>query len=93
MDLEKLDAVIKNTSLSLNEARKTAQAMKAEIPFTKAVIQVNPKINGSQRHLQCSLRFHDSFAHLAPEALPEPQMQQQIFGIPVPKAFAPPRDF
>jgi len=93
-DLEKLDAVIKDTSLSLEEARKAAQAMKARIPFTKAVIQVNPKIDGSQRRLQCSLRFDDFFTHLAPEASPKPQRQPQIFGVPVPKGFAStPRDF
>jgi hypothetical protein len=68
--------------------------MKARIPFTKAVIQVNPKIDGSQRRLQCSLRFDDFFAHLTPETSPEPQGQPQVFGIPVPKAFASsPRDF
>lgn len=93
-DLEQLDAMIKTPSLSLDEARKAAQAMKARIPFTKAVIQVNPKIDGNQRRLQCSLRFDDFFTYLAPESSPEPQQQPRVFGVPVPKGFASPqRDF
>jgi hypothetical protein len=92
-DLEKLDAIVKDPSLSLEEARKAAQAMKARVPFTKAVIQVNPKIDGNQRRMQCSLRFDDLFTHLAPSASPEPQAQPQVFGVPVPKTFmSPPRD-
>jgi hypothetical protein len=61
--------------------------MKARFPFTKAVIQVNPKIDGSQRRLQCSIRFDDFFAHLAVGARPEPVGQPEVFGIPVPKTF------
>jgi len=92
-DLEKLDKVIKDPSLSLEEARKAAQAMKGRVPFTKAVIQVNPKIDGSQRRLQCSLRFDDFFTHLAPAAPPEPEDQPKVFGVPVPKTFtSSPRD-
>jgi hypothetical protein len=91
-DLEKLDAIIKDPSLSLEEAREAAQAMKERVPFTKAVIQVNPKIDGSQRRLQCSLRFQDFFSQLAPGASSEPQQQPQVFGVPVPKTFtSPPR--
>ena len=91
-DLEKLDAIIKDPSLSLEEAREAAQAMKERVPFTKAVIQVNPKIDGSQRRRQCSLRFQDFFSQLAPGASSEPQQQPQVFGVPVPKTFtSPPR--
>ena len=92
-DLEKLNAVIKDPALSLEEARKAAQAMKARIPFTKAVIQVNPKIDGSQRRLQCSLRFEDFFSRLLPGASPEQQVQPHVFGVPLPKTFkSSPRD-
>jgi hypothetical protein len=92
-DLEKLDAIVKDPSLSLEEARKAAQAMKARVPFTKAIIQVNPKIDGSQRRLQCSLRFEDFFSQLAPNVSPEPQEEPEVFGIPVPKTFPSlPRD-
>lgn len=86
-DLEKLDSIIKNKALSLEEARKEAQRIKSSPPFTEAVIQVNPKIDGSQRRLQCSLRFNDFFAHLAPGADSQPQATPSIFGVPVPKRF------
>lgn len=86
-DLEKLDAVIKDKSLSLEAARARAQAIKSQPPFTAAVIQVNPKIDGSQRRLQCSLRFDDFFRHLAPAASSAPQSQPRVFGVPVPAQF------
>ena len=86
-DLKKLDSIIKDKSLSLEEARSRAQAVKTTPPFTDAVIQVNPKIDSSQRRLQCSLRFDDFFQHLAPKASSEPQPRPQVFGVPVPAAF------
>ena len=86
-DLEKLDAIIKDKSLSLAEARERAKEMKSRPPFTEAVIQVNPKIDGNQRRLQCSLRFDDFFKHLAPAASPEPQKRPEVFGVPVPASF------
>ncbi len=93
-DLERLDAVIKNKALSLEETRKQAQAIKSKPPFTLAVIQVNPKIDSSQRRLQCSLRFAEFFTHLAPQASPEPQQAPRVFGVPVPREFdSAPRQF
>jgi hypothetical protein len=86
-DLEKLDAIIKDKSLSLAEARERAKEIKNRPPFTGAVIQVNPKIDGSHRRLQCSLRFDDFFKHLAPSATPEPQARPEVFGVPVPASF------
>lgn len=83
-DLEKLNAVIKDKSLTLEEGRARAQAIKSKPPFTGSTIQVNPKIDGSQRRLQCSLRFDDFFRYLAPEASPEAQPKPQVFGVPVP---------
>jgi hypothetical protein len=93
-DLEKLDAVIKDKSLSLEATRAAAQAIKSRPPFTEAVIQVNPKIDKSQRRLQCSLRFGDFFTHLAPQAKSEPQPEPRVFGVPIPPHFdSAPRQF
>ncbi len=66
-DLERLDAVIKNKSLTPEEARAAAKKIKNAPPFTSAIIEVNPKIDSkTQRRLQCSLRFDDVFKYLAP---------------------------
>ena len=83
-DLERLNSVIKDKSLSLEEARAEAKRMKSVLPFTEAVMQVNPKINSSQRRLQCSLRFADFFKHLAPDQSPDKQASPKVFGIPIP---------
>ena len=90
-DLERLIAVIKDKSLSLEEARAQDKAIKSQPPFTEAVIQVNPKIDGSQRRLQCSIRFDDFFLHLAPSASKDKMPVAKIFGRPIPPVAAPPR--
>ena len=91
-DLEKLDATVKDKSLSLEEARAAAQKLKNRIPFTKAIIQVNPKLDNKQRRLQCSLRFGDFFHFLAPAAETLRQEKPTIWGTPMPEAFtSPPR--
>ena len=87
-DLERLVAVVKDKSLSLDEARKRAKEMKSKPPFTESVMQVNPKIDGSQRRLQCSVRFEDFFKHLAPKADASREEQPKVFGVAVPKQFA-----
>jgi hypothetical protein len=93
-DLERLDALIKDTSRDAIEVRKAAQAMKRKAPFTEAVIQVNPKIDARQRRLQCSLRFDDFFRQLAPSADRSPTNAPVLFGVPLPPALAsPPRTF
>ena len=84
VDLEKLNMVIKNKSLSIEEARAEAKRIKSRPPFTEAVMQVNPKIDSSQRRLQCSLRFTDFFKYLAVEQTPEKQAAPKVFGIPIP---------
>lgn len=86
-DLEKLDAVVKDKSLSLEEARAEAQKIKRRIPFSKAIMQVNPKIDAHQRRLQCSIRFGDFFHFLAPNADPARQDKPQIWGVPLPDEF------
>jgi len=87
-DLERLDAVVKDKALTLEEARARAQAMKTQPPFTTAVIPLNPNSDRSQRRLQCSLRFDDFFTHLAPGA-PRGRLERpEIFGVPLPGSFA-----
>lgn len=83
-DLDRLLTVIKDDSLTLDEARARAKDIKSGPPFTESVMQVNPKIDASQRRLQCSLRFQDFFTHLAPDADPSPQAAPAVFGIPLP---------
>lgn len=84
-DLEKLDAVIKDRSLSYEEARRQAQAIKRQPPFTGAVITLNPKIDSKiQRRLQCSLSFSDVFKILAPGADAQPQEKPTLWGVAYP---------
>lgn len=83
-DLRKLDAVIKDPRLTLAEARAQAQAIKSKPPFSEAVITVNPKIDRSQRRLQCSLAFRAFFEHLAPAASRERQEAPVIWGKVIP---------
>ena len=93
-DLERLNAVIKNKSLSLEETRAQVQVMKAGAPFNDAVMELNPKIDRSQRRLQCSLAFDDFFDHLAPKAERGILEKPMVFGVPVPRPFASrPRSF
>jgi len=92
-DLQKLDALIKDTGRPVEEIRKLALKMKNAPPFSEAVIQVNPKIDARQRRLQCSLRFTDFFRHLAPGADPQPQARPTLWGVPYPGPIAsPPRE-
>jgi hypothetical protein len=84
-DIEKLAAVIKDRSLSPEEARRLAQEMKARSPFSDSPIVFNPKIDRkSQRRLQCSLRFADVFRLLAPKTDPEPEISPSLWGVPFP---------
>lgn len=82
--LQRLDAVIKDKSLSLEEARARAQAMKSGEPYASSIITLNPKIDRSQRRLQCSLPFDAFFDHLAPDAPRGRLDQPSLFGVPVP---------
>lgn len=88
-DLEKLDAVIKDKSLTPEQARAAAQKMKGTPPFAQAVIELNPKIDSkTQRRLQCSVRFADVFKYLAPAADPKPQEHAALWGVPFPRTVA-----
>ena len=91
-DVEKLDAIVKDKSLSLEQARAQAQALKRKAPFSKAILQVNPKLDAKQRRLQCSIRFGDFFHFLAPTAEPLRQDKPTIWGVAMPGPFkSPPR--
>lgn len=86
-DLERLDAAIKDKSLTPEAARAAAKKMKSAPPFTTAVIEVNPKIDSkTQRRLQCSLRFADVFKYLAPEAEAKRQERPALWGVEFPHA-------
>ncbi len=93
-DLERLDAVIKDRSLTPEAARAAAQKLKNAPPFTSAVIVLNPKIDSAtQRRLQCSLRFEDVFKFLAPDAKPDAQARPALWSVPFPgEVVSPPRE-
>lgn len=93
-DLEKLDAVIKNTP-DYKEARRLAQEMKKQEPFSKSILTLNPKIDSkSQRRLQCSLSFSNVFQYLAPTSDPAIQEHPKLFGVEAPAEFeSAPRSF
>jgi len=86
-DLDRLIAVIKDKSLTIEQARTKAQEIKAAPVFQTAVITLNPKIDGSQRRLQCSLRFDAFFDHLAPQADRGEQEKPAVLGVAVPGRF------
>lgn len=86
-DLEKLDGVVKDRSLSPAEAREEAQEIKRRVPFSKSIMQVNPKIDAHQRRLQCSIRFGDFFHFLAPAADSTKQDKPGLWGLPLPDEF------
>lgn len=94
-DLRRLDAVIKDKSLTPEQARSAALKIKSAPPFTQAIIVVNPKIDArTQRRLQCSLRFDDVFRHLAPGADPAPQDHPALWGVALPPSLpSKPRTF
>lgn len=88
-DLERLDAVIKDKSLTPEQARAAAKKIKDAEPFRSAVIEVNPKIDSkTQRRLQCSLRFDDVFKYLAPDADRRPQARPKLWGVEFPQPVA-----
>jgi len=94
-DLERLDAVIKDRSLSPDEARAAALKIKSEPPFSKAIMVLNPKIDAhTQRRLQCSVHFDDLFKHLAPGFNPRPMEHPALWDVEFPQSIASkPREF
>src|SRR5207253_1789493 len=94
-DLERLDALVKDRSLPPAEARRRAQELKTRPPFSGAVFVLNPKIDEKgQRRLQCSLRYTDVLARLAPGASAGPDETPMLWGVAPPDATeSPPRVF
>jgi len=94
-DVRRLDAVIKDKSLTPEAARAAALKIKNSPPFSESIIVFNPKIDSkSQRRLQCSLRFADVFKYLAPAATSAAQDHVALWGVPFPQTVASkPRTF
>jgi hypothetical protein len=88
MELQRLDAVVKNRVLSPQTAREAAHKMKSAAPFSNAIMGVNPKIDShAQRRLQCSLSFKEVFKYLAPESEARIQEKPALFGVVAPGPF------
>jgi hypothetical protein len=68
----------------LAEVRREVLRRKKQPPFSQAVIQLNPKIDASQRRLQCSISYVRLFKNLAPGRDRKAQPRAEIFGRPIP---------
>lgn len=80
-DLERLDALIKDRSLSVAEVRRRAHSMKREWPFREAVFALHPKIDEKgQRRLQCGLPFRVVFEVLGEGQIPEKTDRPELWG-------------
>jgi hypothetical protein len=91
-DLEAMDKLVKDTSRPISEVRKEVLRRKKLPPFSEAVIQLNPKIDRSQRRLQCSISYVRLFKNLAPGRSRKAQPFAEIFGRRIPSiAVSPPR--
>jgi len=92
-DLEAMDKLVKDTSRPISEVRKEVLRRKKLPPFSEAVIQLNPKIDRSQRRLQCSISYVRLFKNLAPGRSRKAQPFAEIFGRRIPSiAVSPPRN-
>lgn len=83
-DVEALDRVVKDKTLSIPEARREALKIKSRPPFSDAVMQVNPKIDHAQRRLQCSIPYGRLFEALAPGVDSGEMERAEVFGTPIP---------
>jgi hypothetical protein len=93
-DLEAMDKLVKDTSRPIAEVRKEVLHRKKQPPFSEAVIQLNPKIDRSQRRLQCSISYVRLFKNLAPNRDRKRQPFAEIFGRRIPPiAASPQREF
>ena len=93
-DLEAMDKLVKDTSRPIADVRREVLKRKKQPPFAQAVIQLNPKIDKSQRRLQCSVSYVRLFKNLAPGRDRKAQPFAEIFGRRIPPVTAsPPRKF
>ncbi|MCX7712107.1 MAG: hypothetical protein N2035_00345 [Chthoniobacterales bacterium] len=84
-DLELLDALVKDRSLSTEEVRKRAHAMKKESPFRDSAIRLHPKIDEKgQRRLQCGLPFDVVFLRLGSGQFPKKTDRPELWGMTFP---------
>ena len=91
-DLEAMDKLVKDTSRPIAEVRREVLKRKKQPPFSQAVIQLNPKIDKSQRRLQCSISYVRLFKNLAAGRDRKAQPFAEIFGRRIPSVPAsPPR--
>lgn len=91
-DLEAMDRLVKDTSRPVAEVRREVLRRKKRPPFSEAVIQLNPKIDHSQRRLQCSISYVRLFRNLAPGRDRQARSQALIFGRRIPPIpVSPPR--
>ncbi len=93
-DLEAMDKLVKDTSRPIADVRREVLKRKKQPPFSQSVIQLNPKIDKSQRRLQCSISYVRLFKNLAPGRDRKAQPFAEIFGRRIPSVPAsPPRKF
>jgi hypothetical protein len=83
-ELEAMDKLVKDTSRTIADVRREVLRRKKQPPFSEAVIQLNPKINQSQRRLQCSISYVRLFKNLVPGRDRKAQSFAEVLGRRVP---------
>ena len=83
-DLKAMDKLVKDTSRPIDEVRREVLRRKKQPPFSEAVIRLNPKIDRSQRRLQCSISYVRLFENLAPGRSRKAQPFAEILGRRIP---------
>lgn len=90
-DLEAMDRLVKDTNRPVDEVRREVLKRKKQPPFSRAVIQLNPKIDETQRRLQCSISYARLFRNLAPGRDGKPRPRPEVFAKEIPVLAASPR--
>lgn len=89
-DLQAMDELVKDTSRPIADVRREVLKRKKQPPFSQSVIQLNPKIDKSQRRLQCSISYVRIFENLAPGRDRKAQPFAEVFGRRIPSVTASP---
>lgn len=80
-NIESLDRTIKDRTTTPEQARKMAQNILGQDPFSTASFTLNPKIDSKkQRRLQCSLSRRMFFEYLAPALSPQKDPIPTLWG-------------